>query len=48
MGFIISQGGVVDFPFVGRGRKYGLQMKYAPLENLGEHDGALLVTGHSS
>ena len=26
------------FPFVGRGRKYDLQMKCAPLDNLGQYD----------
>src|SRR6266566_5127296 len=35
------------FPEVGRGRKYDLQMKCAPLENLGVYDCALIVTDHS-
>jgi UDP-N-acetyl-D-glucosamine dehydrogenase len=35
------------FPFVGRGRKYDLQMKCAPLENLGQYDCVLIVTDHS-
>src|ERR1700693_4682130 len=35
------------FPFVGRGRKYDLQMKCAPLDNLGEYDCVLIVTDHS-
>ena len=35
------------FPFVGRGRKYDLQMKCAPLENLGRYDCVLIVTDHS-
>ena len=35
------------FPFVGRGRKYDLQMKCAPLHNLGEYDCVLIVTDHS-
>jgi len=35
------------FAFVGRGRKYDLQMKCASLENLGEHDCVLIVTDHS-
>ena len=35
------------FPFVGRGRKYDLQMKCAPLDNLGQYDCALIVTDHT-
>jgi UDP-N-acetyl-D-glucosamine dehydrogenase len=35
------------FPTVGRGRKYDLQMKCAPLDNLGEYDCTLIVTDHS-
>ena len=35
------------FPFVGRGRKYDLQMKCAPLDNLGQYDCVLIVTNHS-
>ncbi len=35
------------FPFVGRGRKYDLQMKCASLENLGQYDCVLIVTDHS-
>ena len=35
------------FPFVGRGRKYDLQMKCAPLDNLGEYDCVLIVTDHT-
>jgi UDP-N-acetyl-D-glucosamine dehydrogenase len=35
------------FPEVGRGRKYDLQMKCAPLENLGQYDCVLIVTDHS-
>ena len=35
------------FAFVGRGRKYDLQMKCASLENLGEYDCVLIVTDHS-
>ena len=35
------------FPFVGRGRKYDLQMKCAPLEDLGQYDCVLIVTDHS-
>ncbi len=35
------------FPFVGRGRKYDLQMKCSPLENLGQYDCVLIVTDHS-
>jgi len=35
------------FPTVGKGRKYNLQMKCAPLENLGQYDCVLIVTDHS-
>ncbi len=35
------------FPFVGRGRKYDLQMKCAPLDNLGQYDCVLIVSDHS-
>ena len=35
------------FPFVGRGRKYDLQMKNTPLENLGQYDCILISTDHS-
>lgn len=35
------------FPTVGKGRKYDLQMKCAPLENLAQYDCALIVTDHS-
>ena len=35
------------FPEVGRGRKYDLQMKCAPLTNLGHYDCVLIVTDHS-
>jgi UDP-N-acetyl-D-glucosamine dehydrogenase len=35
------------FAEVGRGRKYDLQMKCAPLENLGQFDCVLIVTDHS-
>ncbi len=35
------------FPKVGRGRKYNLQMKCTPLENLSQYDCALIVTDHS-
>jgi UDP-N-acetyl-D-glucosamine dehydrogenase len=35
------------FPFVGRGRKYDLQMKCAHLNNLGQYDCVLIVTDHS-
>ena len=34
-------------PTVGKGRKYDLQMKCAPLENLGQYDCVLIVTDHS-
>ncbi len=35
------------FPTVGKGRKYDLQMKCVPLENLGQYDCTLIVTDHS-
>jgi UDP-N-acetyl-D-glucosamine dehydrogenase len=35
------------FPEVGRGRKYDLQMKCAPLHDLGQYDCVLIVTDHS-
>lgn len=35
-------------PFIGKGRKYDLQMKSAPLDNLGHYDCVLIVTDHSS
>ncbi len=35
------------FPFVGRGRKYNLQMKCASLDNLGAYDCVVIVTDHS-
>src|SRR5580693_492169 len=35
------------FPTVGKGRKYDLQMKSAPLDNLGQYDCVLIVTDHS-
>jgi len=35
------------FPMIGKGRKYDLQMKCAPLENLGQYDCVLIVTDHS-
>jgi UDP-N-acetyl-D-glucosamine dehydrogenase len=35
------------FKFVGRGRKYDLQMTCASLDNLGEYDCVLIVTDHS-
>ncbi len=35
------------FPSVGRGRKYDLQMKCTPLENLAQYDCVLIVTDHS-
>jgi UDP-N-acetyl-D-glucosamine dehydrogenase len=35
------------FPVVGKGRKYDLQMKCAPLDNLGQYDCVLIVTDHS-
>src|ERR1700691_817484 len=35
------------FPFVGRGRKYDLQMKCTPLDHLEQYDCVLIVTDHS-
>jgi UDP-N-acetyl-D-glucosamine dehydrogenase len=35
------------FPFIGKGRKYDLQMERASLENLGQYDCVLIVTDHS-
>jgi len=36
------------FPFVGKGRHYDLQMKCAPVENLGQYDCVVIVTDHST
>jgi UDP-N-acetyl-D-glucosamine dehydrogenase len=35
------------FAFVGKGRKYDLQMKNTPLDNLAQYDCVLIVTDHS-
>jgi UDP-N-acetyl-D-glucosamine dehydrogenase len=35
------------FSFVGRGRKYDLQMSGVPLENLKQYDCAIIITDHS-
>jgi len=35
------------FPAIGKGRKYDLQLKCAPLDNLGQYDCVLIVTDHS-
>ena len=35
------------FPFIGKGRKYDLQMKRTELKDLGEYDCVLIVTDHS-
>jgi UDP-N-acetyl-D-glucosamine dehydrogenase len=35
------------FPFIGKGRKYDLQMKSSPLDNLQHYDCVLIVTDHS-
>ncbi len=35
------------FAFVGKGRKYDLQMKNTPLEDLGQYDCVLIITDHS-
>jgi UDP-N-acetyl-D-glucosamine dehydrogenase len=36
------------FEYVGRGRKYNLEMKNTPLKNLGQYDCVVIVTDHSS
>ncbi len=35
------------FPFIGKGRKYDLQMKRSELEKLGDYDCVVIVTDHS-
>ena len=35
------------FPFIGKGRKYDLQMKCADLKDLGQYDCVVIVTDHS-
>jgi len=35
------------FPFIGKGRKYDLQMKCAQLNDLGQYDCVVIVTDHS-
>jgi UDP-N-acetyl-D-glucosamine dehydrogenase len=35
------------FPFIGKGRKYELQMNCTPVEDIGKYDCALIVTDHS-
>jgi len=35
------------FPFIGKGRKYDLQMKCAALDNLSQYDCVVIVTDHS-
>ena len=35
------------FPFIGKGRKYDLQMKCSPLDNLQQYDCVLIVTDHT-
>lgn len=35
-------------PFIGKGRKYNLQMTSTPVENLGDYDCVLIVTDHSN
>src|SRR5580692_10139342 len=35
------------FPFIGKGRKYNLQMKRVELNNFGQYDCVLIVTDHS-
>ena len=36
------------FPLLGKGRKYNLQMKSVPLDNLGQYDCVLILTDHSA
>jgi UDP-N-acetyl-D-glucosamine dehydrogenase len=36
------------FPVLGKGRKYDLQLRCVPLENLGSYDCIVIVTDHSS
>ncbi|HTC55075.1 MAG TPA: nucleotide sugar dehydrogenase [Candidatus Sulfotelmatobacter sp.] len=36
------------FPFIGKGRKYDLQMKRTQLEKLGQYDCIVIVTDHSA
>jgi UDP-N-acetyl-D-glucosamine dehydrogenase len=36
-----------NFPFIGKGRKYDLQMKCAELTNLGQYDCVVIVTDHT-
>jgi UDP-N-acetyl-D-glucosamine dehydrogenase len=36
------------FPFIGKGRKYDLQMKRTELEKLGQYDCIVIVTDHSA
>ncbi|MFY9792583.1 MAG: UDP binding domain-containing protein, partial [Candidatus Sulfotelmatobacter sp.] len=35
------------FPFIGKGRKYDLQMKRTELDKLGDYDCVVIVTDHS-
>jgi UDP-N-acetyl-D-glucosamine dehydrogenase len=35
------------FPFIGKGRKYDLQMTRSELKDLGQYDCVLIVTDHS-
>ena len=35
------------FPFIGKGRKYDLQMKCADLKDIGQYDCVVIVTDHS-
>ena len=35
------------FPFIGKGRKYDLQMKRTELQQLGQYDCIVIVTDHS-
>src|SRR6202050_4110935 len=45
-----AQGSYHDpyFPFIGKGRKYDLQMKRSELEKLGQYDCVVIITDHSA
>jgi UDP-N-acetyl-D-glucosamine dehydrogenase len=48
-----AQGATVSYndpylPFIGKGRKYDLQLESTPVENLEQYDCVLIVTDHSS
>jgi UDP-N-acetyl-D-glucosamine dehydrogenase len=48
-----AQGAIINYndpylPFIGKGRKYNLQMSSTPLENLAQYDCVLIVTDHTN